>query len=288
MNFTKMHGAGNDYVYVNGFVEERDWAKIAVPVSDRHTGVGADGVIVAMKSDKADFKMRMFNADGSEGEMCGNGIRCLVAFARDNHIISSDQNVVSVETAAGVLKVESIVCDGIMSGAIVDMGKPIFAPVDVPVNLPETFHQAVPTLNFPLDVSGQEHSLSFVSMGNPHAISFLNDDVDDFPLTIIGPEVENHEMFPNRINFEIVNVVDEENLKVRVWERGSGITMACGTGACAVAVAAQLKGLVGEKVNVHLPGGKLIINWKKGAEVMMEGPIETVFSGVWLDKDNDD
>ena len=241
-----------------------------------------------MKSDKADFKMRMFNADGSEGEMCGNGIRCLVAFARDNHIISSDQNVVSVETAAGVLKVESIVCDGIMSGAIVDMGKPIFAPVDVPVNLPETFHQDVPTLNFPLEVSGQEHSLSFVSMGNPHAISFLNDDVDDFPLTIIGPEVENHEMFPNRINFEIVNVVDEENLKVRVWERGSGITMACGTGACAVAVAAQLKGLVGEKVNVHLPGGKLIINWKKEAEVMMEGPIETVFSGVWLDRDNDD
>ena len=288
MNFTKMHGAGNDYVYVNGFVEERDWAKIAVPVSDRHTGVGADGVIVAMKSDKADFKMRMFNADGSEGEMCGNGIRCLVAFARDNHIISSDQNLVSVETAAGVLKVETIVCDGIMSGAIVDMGKPIFAPVDVPVNLPETFHQDVPTLNFPLEVSGQEHSLSFVSMGNPHAISFLNDDVDDFPLTIVGPEVENHEMFPNRINFEIVNVVDEENLKVRVWERGSGITMACGTGACAVAVAAQLKGLVGEKVNVHLPGGKLIINWKKEAEVMMEGPIETVFSGVWLDRDNDD
>ena len=288
MNFTKMHGAGNDYVYVNGFVEERDWAKIAVPVSDRHTGVGADGVIVAMKSDKADFKMRMFNADGSEGEMCGNGIRCLVAFARDNHIISSDQNLVSVETAAGVLKVETIVCDGIMSGAIVDMGKPIFAPVDVPVNLPETFHQDVPTLNFPLEVSGQEHSLSFVSMGNPHAISFLNDDVDDFPLTIVGPEVENHEMFPNRINFEIVNVVDEENLKVRVGEWGSGITMACGTGACAVAVAAQLKGLVGEKVNVHLPGGKLIINWKKEAEVMMEGPIETVFSGVWLDRDNDD
>ena len=288
MNFTKMHGAGNDYVYVNGFVEERDWAKIAVPVSDRHTGVGADGVIVAMKSDKADFKMRMFNADGSEGEMCGNGIRCLVAFARDNPIISSDQNLVSVETAAGVLKVESIVCDGIMSGAIVDMGKPIFAPVDVPVNLPETFHQDVPTLNFPLEVSGQEHSLSFGSMGNPHAISFLNDDVDDFPLTIVGPEVENHEMFPNRINFEIVNVVDEENLKVRVWERGSGITMACGTGACAVAVAAQLKGLVGEKVNVHLPGVKLIINWKKEAEVMMEGPIETVFSGVWLDRDNDD
>ena len=283
MNFTKMHGAGNDYVYVNGFTENLDWPKTAISVSDRHTGIGSDGLIVAVHSEIADVGMRMFNADGSEGEMCGNGIRCLVGFAMDSGLIEIEENAVSVETGGGVLEVEPIFDDGLMTGARVSMGDPIFLPADVPVNLPEG-NQSDPVLDFPLSIEGhKEHRMSFVSMGNPHAISIIDTDVSEFPLSEIGPKVENHVMFPNRINFEIVNIVDRQNMKVRVWERGSGLTMACGTGACAAAVAAQLKGLVSEKVNVNLPGGDLVVEWRPGSSVILEGPIETVFSGTWVD-----
>ena len=283
MDFTKMHGAGNDYVYVNGFTENLDWPKTAISVSDRHTGIGSDGLIVAVHSEIADVGMRTFNADGSEGEMCGNGIRCLVGFAMDNGLIGTEENIVSVETGGEVLEVEPIFDDGFMIGARVSMGAPIFLPADVPVNLPEG-NQSDLVLDFPLSIEGQkEHRMSFVSMGNPHAISIINTDVSEFPLSDIGPKVENHDMFPNRINFEIVNIIDRQNMKVRVWERGSGLTMACGTGACAAAVAAQLKGLVGDKVKVKLPGGDLVVEWRPGSSVILEGPIETVFSGTWVD-----
>jgi diaminopimelate epimerase len=221
--------------------------------------------------------MRMFNADGSEGEMCGNGIRCLVSFARDEGLVSCDSQVVTVETMAGNLDVFPILKNSRMIGARVNMGPPILIPQEVPVRIDSDS----PTIDYSLHVDGYDLSLSFVSMGNPHAIAFIDDDVDSFPLELIGPQVENHIIFPNKINFEIVNVLSPKELKVRVWERGSGITMACGTGACAVAVAAHIKGIMSDEANLKLPGGDLTVRWDGVGEVEMEGPIETVYKGVF-------
>lgn len=277
MKFTKMHGAGNDYVYVNGFEYDLDWKHISQTVSDRHKGIGADGLIVACpSSNNSDLKMRMFNADGSEGEMCGNGIRCLVGFARDESLINGDLQVITVETMAGNLDVFPILEDSRMIGAKVSMGSPILVPKNVPVQIGSD----EPTLDYSLDVDTHELSLGFVSMGNPHAIAFIEEDVDNFPLELIGPKIENHDIFPNKVNFEIVNALSPSELKVRVWERGSGITMACGTGACAVAVAARLKGITSDDVNLKLPGGDLKVRWDGVGEVELEGPIETVYKGV--------
>jgi len=277
MKFTKMHGAGNDYVYVNGFEYDLDWKHIFQTVSDRHKGIGADGLIVACpSSNNSDLKMRMFNADGSEGEMCVNGIRCLVGFARDESLINGDLQVITVETMAGNLDVFPILEDSRMIGAKVSMGSPILVPKNVPVQIGSD----EPTLDYSLDVDTHELSLGFVSMGNPHAIAFIEEDVDNFPLELIGPKIENHDIFPNKVNFEIVNALSPSELKVRVWERGSGITMACGTGACAVAVAARLKGITLDDVNLKLPGGDLKVRWDGVGEVELEGPIETVYKGV--------
>ena len=277
MKFTKMHGAGNDYVYVNGFEYDLDWKHISQTVSDRHKGIGADGLIVACpSSNNSDLKMRMFNADGSEGEMCGNGIRCLVGFARDESLINGDLQVITVETMAGNLDVFPILENSRMIGAKVSMGSPVLVPKNVPVQIGSD----EPTLDYSLDVDTHELSLGFVSMGNPHAIAFIEEDVDNFPLELIGPKIENHDIFPNKVNFEIVNALSPSELKVRVWERGSGITMACGTGACAVAVAARLKGITLDDVNLKLPGGDLKVRWDGVGEVELEGPIETVYKGV--------
>jgi len=277
MKFTKMHGAGNDYVYVNGFEYDLDWKHISQTVSDRHKGIGADGLIVACpSSNNSDLKMRMFNADGSEGEMCGNGIRCLVGFARDEGLINGDSQVITVETMAGNLDVFPILENSRMIGAKVSMGSPILVPKNVPVQIGSD----EPTFDYSLDVDTHELSLGFVSMGNPHAIAFIEEDVDNFPLELIGPKIENHDIFPNKVNFEIVNALSPSELKVRVWERGSGITMACGTGACAVAVAARLKGITLDDVNLKLPGGDLKVRWDGVGEVELEGPIETVYKGV--------
>lgn len=283
MKFTKMHGAGNDYVYVNGYVQSLDWPVISEKISDRHKGIGADGLIVAASSKIADLKMRMFNSDGSEGEMCGNGIRCLVAFAMSEGLVDSNANVISVETGAGVLDVRPTFGNSGMNGAIVDMGEPILRPSVIPVDLTD---ESFPVVDYPLDVNGRKFLMTFVSMGNPHAVSFIEEDVSSFPLEDIGPVVENHKMFPNKVNFEVVNVVSETHLKVRVWERGSGITMACGTGACAVVVAAHMKGLVGDQVNIELPGGMLGINWSGKGSILMEGPVEEVYRGQWLPQEN--
>lgn len=283
MKFTKMHGAGNDYVYVNGYVESLDWPVISEKISNRHKGIGADGLIVAASSKIADLKMRMFNADGSEGEMCGNGIRCLVAFAMSEGLVDSNANVISVETGAGVLDVRPTFGNSGMNGATVDMGEPILRPSVIPVDLTD---ESFPVVDYPLEVNGRKFLMTFVSMGNPHAVSFIEEDVSSFPLEDIGPVVENHKMFPNKVNFEVVNVVSETHLKVRVWERGSGITMACGTGACAVVVAAHMKGLVGDQVNIELPGGMLGINWSGKGSILMEGPVEEVYRGQWLPQEN--
>ena len=277
MKFTKMHGAGNDYVYVNGFEEQLDWPALSRFVSNRHTGIGSDGLIVAQKSDSSHLKMSMFNADGSEGEMCGNGIRCLVAFAIDEGIVAANTEIQKVETKSGELLVRPIIDGDHMVGASVSMGRPILEPSRIPVDLP---NEPYPILDYPLEIDGYRFSLSFVSMGNPHAVSFIDGNVDEFPLDKIGPLMENHPLFPNRVNFEINNVNSRNKITTRVWERGSGLTMACGTGACAVVVAAVLKGLVDRNVEVELPGGALEIDWRKDdAEVMMTGPVQTVFKG---------
>ena len=277
MKFTKMHGAGNDYVYVNGFEYDLDWKHISQNVSDRHKGIGSDGLIVVCPpSNDTDLKMRMFNADGSEGEMCGNGIRCLVAFARDEGLVESKAQVVRVETLAGDLDVFPIVENNEMVGAKVSMGSPILIPKDIPVAIGDD--ESI--LDYSLNVDNHEFSFNFVSMGNPHAVAFIEDEVDDFPLELIGPQIENHAIFPNKVNFEIVNVIGPSELKMRVWERGSGITMACGTGACAVAVAAHLKGITTDAVDLRLPGGDLKVRWDGVGEVELEGPVETVYRGL--------
>ncbi len=279
MKFSKMHGAGNDYLYIDARSQSRDWPALSVAMSDRHTGVGSDGIILILPSDKADLRMRMFNADGSEGEMCGNGIRCFVRYALDQGILSPDKTPVSVETLAGVLEVTPIWENGVMSRARVGMGEPILRPEEIPVDL--TGQELVMDHNIRVD--GHSFDLTFVSMGNPHAVAFIDEPVDDVRLADIGPLVEHHSLFPKRVNFEICNVVDRSRIRTRVWERGSGITMACGTGACAVAVAARLHGYVGDESTVELPGGELKISWPGEGEVVMEGPVAQVFEGEWPD-----
>ena len=279
MKFTKMHGAGNDYVYIDARNQKRNWPALSVAMSDRHLGVGSDGIILILASDKADLRMQMFNADGSEAEMCGNGIRCFVRYALDNGILASSKSPVSVETLAGVLQVTPVWEGNEMVRARVGMGEAILRPEDIPVNLPE--QESV--IDYPLRVNGHSFDITCVSMGNPHAVAFIDEPVDDVRLHEIGPLVENHPMFPKRVNFEIVNVVDASTLKARVWERGSGLTMACGTGACAIAVAARLHGYIGDEVSIALPGGELEVSWPGQGEVVLEGPVATVFEGEWPD-----
>ena len=279
MKFTKMHGAGNDYVYIDARVEDRDWPVLSVAMSDRHTGVGSDGIILAGESDRADIKMTMFNADGSEGEMCGNGIRCLVLFAMERGIVPAGVSTVSVDTLAGVKQVTPLWEDGKMARAKVGMGEPLLRAEDIPVIAPG--HEVV--VDHPLQVDGRTFSISCVSMGNPHAVAFVDEPVAEVPLHELGPMVEHHAMFPRRVNFEIVNVVDRRRLEARVWERGSGLTMACGSGASALAVVARLHDYIDDEVVVGLPGGELIVRWDGHGPVELEGPIEEVFSGEWPD-----
>ena len=279
MKFTKMHGAGNDYVYVDARDIERDWPALSVAMSDRHLGVGSDGLILLMPSDTADFRMRMFNADGSEGEMCGNGIRCLVGFALDRGAVPYGAASVLVETLDGVKEVTPIMDGPRMDRASVRMGEPRFRPDEIPVVAPGLDR----VVDYPLDVDGHRFNISCVSMGNPHAVAFVDQPVDDVPLHEVGPMVERHEMFPQRVNFEIVNLAGSGRLKARVWERGSGLTLACGTGACAAAVAAHQHGYVGEDVAVDLPGGRLNVRWSGEGQVVLEGPVASVFEGDWPD-----
>ncbi len=278
MRFSKLHGAGNDYIYVDARTAERDWPEMARQVSDRHFGIGADGLILLEDSEVADAQMRMFNADGSEGMMCGNGIRCFIRFGLDNKALSIDSKSFDIETASGTLNVRPIWESGVMARASVSMGAPIFRPSDIPVEAPDDLN---PVLDYPITIDGAELSLNCVSMGNPHAVMFLDQPVEDYPLTTIGPKVENHPAFPARVNFEVVNVIDSARIRVRVWERGSGITLACGTGACAAAVAARLRGLVGDEVAVEMPGGELKVSWPGQGEVILEGPVAHVFDGDW-------
>jgi len=282
MKFTKMHGAGNDYVYVDARSQEQDWPELARRMSDRHFGVGSDGLILIKGSDVADLKMIMYNADGSEAEMCGNGIRCFVKYAVDRTIVSGSNGSVSVETLAGIRNITPISEYGTVTGARVSMGAPILVPDEVPVKLDAAGeYGSGPVLEYPFEMDGYDLPLSFVSMGNPHAVTFIDTPVAEFPLLTVGPKVENHSIFPRRVNFEIVNVDNPTQLTARVWERGSGETLACGTGACGIAVASILGGHTDNTVSITLPGGTLKVDWDGQGEVYLEGPAEEVFSGEW-------
>ena len=277
MRFTKMHGAGNDYIYIDAGDLERDWPAMSVAMSDRHRGVGSDGIILALPSDRAHLRMRMFNADGSEGEMCGNGIRCLVAFALSQGLVSRGTSPVVVETIPGDLAVVPEWRDGKVVGATVGMGPPKLRAAKVPVVAPG--HETL--MDYPLEVDGHTFEISCVSMGNPHAVAFIDAPVDEVPLHEIGPLVERHEMFPQRVNFEIANLVDSRHVRARVWERGTGLTEACGSGACAIGVVGRLKELTGDDISVSLPGGELGVRWPGAGEVVLVGPVQEVFEGEW-------
>ncbi len=285
MRFTKMQGAGNDYVYVDCFEQPipGDLPELARRVADRHFGVGADGLILICRSEVADARMRMFNADGSEAEMCGNGVRCLAKYVYDHG--HCRQQTVRVETGAGVLSLELGVQNGQVRGVCVDMGEPILQADQIPTTLPgdpamNPARDGSLVVNADLRIGKKQFPVTCVSMGNPHCVTFVEAMSDHWVLEI-GPQIEIDSHFPNRVNAEFVEVLSPEEVRMRVWERGSGETLACGTGACAVCVAGVLSGRTGRKVLVHLPGGDLELHWANDNRVYMTGPAEEVFSGEW-------
>lgn len=274
MKFTKMQGIGNDYVYVNCFEETvADPERVSEIISDRHFGIGADGLVLIMPSDKADFRMRMFNADGSEGNMCGNATRCIGKFVYDNHL--TDKTSITLETRSGIKKLTLYPENGKVKTVLVDMGKAVLKPADIPMNVSgDTF------INKPITIDGKEVFITAVSMGNPHAVTYV-EDVDSLELEKIGPSFENHPLFPERVNTEFIKILDESTMQMRVWERGSGETWACGTGACAATAASVLNGYFphDKEITVKLRGGDLFITYKSDGTVLMRGPAETVFTG---------
>ena len=274
MKFTKMHGLGNDYVYVNCFEEKIDNPPaVARFVSDRHFGIGSDGLIMINPSKTADFEMEMYNADGSRGEMCGNGIRCVAKYVYDYGL--TDKTQISVETLGGIKYLYLTVEDGKVSLVKVDMGKPELEADLIPI-----ISEREQVIDEPIEVDGKEYHMTGVSMGNPHAVIYV-DDVKGLDLEKIGPKFENHERFPKRINTEFVHCIDRQTVEMRVWERGSGETLACGTGACAVAVSSILNNLTDTQVTVKLLGGDLQIEWDREKDrVFMTGPATVVFDGV--------
>ena len=273
MKFTKMQGIGNDYVYVNCFTEKIDNpSEVAIKVSDRHFGIGSDGLILIKPSEKADFEMEMYNADGSQGAMCGNGIRCVAKYVYDYGL--TDKTSISVDTKSGVKYLELTVKDGKVKEVRVNMGSPILETEKIPMIYPKS-----PVISQPLNVNQEIYEVTAVSMGNPHAIVYV-EDVKNLKIEEIGPWFEKSKAFPESVNTEFVRVIDRHTVEMRVWERGSGETLACGTGACAVTVASVLNGYTDEEVTVHLLGGDLKIFWdRKENLVYMTGPAEVVFDG---------
>lgn len=274
LKFTKMHGCGNDYIYFNCFEQEvADPEALSIRLSDRHFGIGGDGIVLICPSDVADAKMRMFNADGSEGKMCGNATRCIGKYMYEHGLISKPE--MTLETLSGIKILKMTEEDGKITSVRVDMGKAILKPSEIP-----TKYTGDTAVSVPLTVDGTEYAVTCVSMGNPHCIVFVDQDVNTLDLPKIGPSFENHEMFPERINTEFIRVIDDHTLQMRVWERGSGETLACGTGSCAAAVASVLNGYCpkGEDITIHLVGGDLKIRYTDEA-VYLTGPATTVFEG---------
>ncbi|MBQ4312614.1 MAG: diaminopimelate epimerase [Clostridia bacterium] len=274
MRFTKMHGIGNDYVYIDCVNQQLDNpGELAIKLSDRRFGIGGDGIILICPSETADFRMRMFNADGSEGKMCGNGIRCFSRFVYEKGM--TDKTELAIETLAGIKYVTLTVEDGTVTGIRVDMGAPIFASEHIPV-----LYDGEEMIDKPIAIGGMEFNATCVSMGNPHCVVFV-DDVDSFPLEAVGPKFENNKIFPDRVNTEFVRKLDDGSLQMRVWERGSGETWACGTGACAVLAAAVRTGVIeGRSATIHLRGGDLFIEWdEETGSIFMTGGATFVFDG---------
>lgn len=276
MKFTKMHGIGNDYIYVNGFEEEISTPeRLAIAISDRHFGVGGDGLVLIMPSKIADAKMRMFNSDGSEAEMCGNAIRCVGKFLYDHRILTKE--TLTIETLSGVKELNLKITNGLVSAVKVNMGEPILQSNLIPVS-----GESRIIVGEPITVNGHNYQFTAVSMGNPHCVIFVPEITDAMVLTD-GPALETNRLFPRKINVEFVKINSKSSLTMRVWERGSGETMACGTGACATVVAAILNKLTDRIVTVKLLGGELLIEWEPVSNhVFMTGPAVTVFEGEWL------
>ncbi|MCS6949526.1 MAG: diaminopimelate epimerase [bacterium] len=275
MQFTKMHGIGNDFVVLDCLkseLEENSLPELARRLCDRRFGIGADGIILVLPSRMAHLRMRMFNPDGSEAEMCGNGIRCFAKYAYDRKHVTSTQ--MSVETLAGVKTLKLSTQGGKVSTVTVDMGVPRLAPEEIPVRVDGVDR----VIGYPLRVAGKKLEFTAVSMGNPHAVIFL-DDVANFPVEKVGPEIEHHKLFPRRTNVQFVQVVNSREIIVRTWERGAGLTLACGTGACAAVVAGALNKLTSREVLVHLPGGDLQVEWLGDGRVLMTGAATEVFVG---------
>ena len=275
MKFTKMEGCGNDYVYVNLFEEEiENPEKLSIAVSDRHFGIGSDGLITIGPSEKADFRMRIYNADGSEAEMCGNGIRCVAKYVYEHKL--TDKTEISVESGAGIKYLKLFITDGRVLSVRVDMGEPILAPELIPVEA-----EGNRVVDEPITVAGKEWRMTCVSMGNPHAVVFV-DHVADFPIEQYGPEFENHPRFPKRTNTEFVQIISRTEASMRVGERGAAETWACGTGTCATVMACILNGYTDNKVLVHLRGGDLTIEYEPDTNhIYMTGPAREVFTGEW-------
>ena len=280
INFTKMQGCGNDYVYINGFTEiipQQQKPDFVRKMSDRHFGIGGDGVIFVNPSQTADFEMEMYNADGSRGEMCGNGIRCVAKYVYDYGL--TDKTHISVETLGGIKYLDLTVKDGKVALVRVDMGEPELDPEKIPIIMKGYSDETDRVLNAQIKVDGKEYHMTGVSMGNPHDVVYI-DDVQGLGIEKIGPKFENHERFPQRINTEFARVIDRKTVEMRVWERGSGETLACGTGACAVAVASILNGYTEREVEIRLLGGNLQIEWnEEDNHVYMTGPATVVFDG---------
>ena len=290
MRFSKLQATGNDFIVVDARTETAEWPKLAQAMCNRHFGVGADGLMLVQSSASADLKMRLFNSDGSEAEVSGNGLRCFARYAIENGLVDrvplrgEPGNLhLSIETLSGVRKVEAHMSGNKVSPVEVNMGSPRFQPEQIPINAKVDI---TPVLNYPLDIDGRELPLCLVSMGNPHAVTFLSQPVADFALDAIGPKVEMYPVFPQRSNFEVARVLDRRRIEARVWERGVGETLACGSGASAIAVAARLLDYADNEVDIILAGGTLTVSWDGMGEVLLSGPVEEVFAGEWPEQGN--
>jgi diaminopimelate epimerase len=280
--FAKLHGAGNDYIAIDGRGLSRDWGELSRAMSELHFGAGSDGIVVVLSSDEAQVRMRIFNPDGSEAEMSGNGVRLFSKFVLDREIVVPGADGLTVETMAGVRTIQPTMSGGKMISARVAMGAPYLTPREIPVDEGVT-GDVERVIDLPIEAGGRTLKITCLSVGNPHAVHFPDVDVDDFPLNEIGPFVESHEYFPNNINFEIANVTDRGHLKARIFERGAGETLSSGTGSSAVCVAAKLHGFTDDAVEMSVPGGTLNLEWDGVGEVYLEGPTVEVYTGIWPD-----
>jgi diaminopimelate epimerase len=290
MKFSKLQATGNDFILVDARTMEAEWPKLAPAMCDRHFGVGADGLILVQNSTSADLKMRLFNSDGSEAEVSGNGLRCFAKYAIEEGLVGKMSSIaeqknrsLSIETLSGVRKVKVDTSGNKINRAEVNMGLPRFQPEQIPVRVQVDI---IPILNYPLVIDGKQLTLAILSIGNPHAVSFLSQRVADFPLSEIGAKVEKHPMFPQRTNFEVARVLSRGRIEARVWERGVGETLACGSGASALAVAARLLDYVDRQVDIILAGGTLTVSWDRVGEVLLSGSVKEVFTGEWLGERN--